>query len=195
MQHYFSSDPMTEHDERTFTVKIDGATAEFTTDAGVFSRAEMDFGSRLLVETVYPHVKGEMLDVGCGWGAMSVMMAKLCPGIGITMSDVNKRAVGLALSNAKANGIAAKALVSDGYESIEGKYDVIITNPPIRAGNQTVYRILDGAKDFLAPGGKLYLVIRKEQGAPSAMAHLKEVYSSVELLERKKGYWILACGV
>lgn len=195
MQHYFSSDPQTEHNERTFTVELAGASAEFTTDAGVFSRAEMDFGSRLLVETVYPHVKGSMLDVGCGWGAMSIMMAKLCPGLEITMSDVNKRAVGLALSNAQANGVRAAALVSDGYAAIEGKYDVIITNPPIRAGKQTVYRILDGAKEHLAPGGKLYLVIRKEQGAPSAVSHLKEVYASVELLERKKGYWILACGV
>lgn len=170
-----------------------GVRADFCTDAGVFSRDGLDFGSRLLIETVHPLLHGRVLDMGCGWGAIGVLLARLCPDAQITMADINERAVALAARNARQNGVSAETLVSDGYENIAPSFDAIVTNPPIRAGKQTVYRILDEAKTRLAPGGRLFLVIRKEQGAPSAQTHLQGVYSRVELLARKKGYWILAC--
>ena len=192
-QHYFTSNPQSAHDERAIQVELAGVRADFCTDAGVFSRDGLDFGSRLLIETVYPLLHGRVLDMGCGWGAIGVLLAKLCPGVQITKADINERAVALAARNARQNGAIAETLVSDGYENIAPAFDAIVTNPPIRAGKQTVYRILDGAKTRLAPGGRLFLVIRKEQGAPSAQTHLQGVYGRVELLARKKGYWILAC--
>ena len=192
-QHYFTSNPQSAHDERAIQVELAGVRADFCTDAGVFSRDGLDFGSRLLIETVHPLLHGRVLDMGCGWGAIGVLLAKLCPGVQITMADINERAVALAARNARQNGAIAETLVSDGYENIAPAFDAIVTNPPIRAGKQTVYRILDGAKTRLAPGGRLFLVIRKEQGAPSAQTHLQGIYGRVELLARKKGYWILAC--
>lgn len=192
-QHYFTSNPQSAHDERAIQVELAGVRADFCTDAGVFSRDGLDFGSRLLIETVYPLLHGRVLDMGCGWGAIGVLLARLCPDVQITMADINERAVALAARNARQNGVSAETLVSDGYENIAPSFDAIVTNPPIRAGKQTVYRILDEAKTRLAPGGRLFLVIRKEQGAPSAQTHLQGVYSRVELLARKKGYWILAC--
>ena len=192
-QHYFTSNPQSAHDERAIQVELAGVRADFCTDAGVFSRDGLDFGSRLLIETVYPLLHGWVLDMGCGWGAIGVLLARLCPDAQITMADINERAVALAARNARQNGVSAETLVSDGYENIAPSFDAIVTNPPIRAGKQTVYRILDEAKTRLTPGGRLFLVIRKEQGAPSAQTHLQGVYSRVELLARKKGYWILAC--
>ena len=192
-QHYFTSNPQSAHDERAIQVELAGVRADFCTDAGVFSRDGLDFGSRLLIETVHPLLHGRVLDMGCGWGAIGVLLARLCPDAQITMADINERAVALAARNARQNGVSAETLVSDGYENIAPSFDAIVTNPPIRAGKQTVYRIQDEAKTRLAPGGRLFLVIRKEQGAPSAQTHLQGVYSRVELLARKKGYWILAC--
>ena len=192
-QHYFTSNPQSAHDERAIQVELAGVRVDFCTDAGVFSRDGLDFGSRLLIETVYPLLHGRVLDMGCGWGAIGVLLARLCPDAQITMADINERAVALAARNARQNGVSAETLVSDGYENIAPSFDAIVTNPPIRAGKQTVYRILDEAKTRLVPGGRLFLVIRKEQGAPSAQTHLQGVYSRVELLARKKGYWILAC--
>ena len=192
-QHYFTSNPQSAHDERAIQVELAGVRADFCTDAGVFSRDGLDFGSRLLIETVHPLLHGRVLDMGCGWGAIGVLLARLCPDAQITMADINERAVALAARNARQNGVSAETLVSDGYENIAPAFDAIVTNPPIRAGKQTVYRILDEAKTRLTPGGRLFLVIRKEQGAPSAQTHLQGVYSRVELLARKKGYWILAC--
>ena len=192
-QHYFTSSPQSAHDERAIQVELAGVRADFCTDAGVFSRDGLDFGSRLLIETVHPLLHGRVLDMGCGWGAIGVLLARLCPDAQITMADINERAVALAARNARQNGVSAETLVSDGYENIAPSFDAIVTNPPIRAGKQTVYRILDEAKTRLVPGGRLFLVIRKEQGAPSAQTHLQGVYSRVELLARKKGYWILAC--
>ena len=146
------------------------------------------------LKPLFPPLEGKsVLDMGCGWGAIGVLLARLCPDAQITMADINERAVALAARNARQNGVSAETLVSDGYENIAPSFDAIVTNPPIRAGKQTVYRILDEAKTRLAPGGRLFLVIRKEQGAPSAQTHLQGVYSRVEQKKKKKGYWILAC--
>ena len=158
-QHYFTSNPQSAHDERAIQVELAGVRADFCTDAGVFSRDGLDFGSRLLIETVHPLLHGRVLDMGCGWGAIGVLLARLCPDAQITMADINERAVALAARNARQNGVSAETLVSDGYENIAPSFDAIVTNPPIRAGKQTVYRILDEAKTRLAPGGRLFLEI------------------------------------
>ena len=191
-EYYYTHTPNSEHEERHFTSVFMGKTLAFETDAGVFSKQHIDPGSEILCKSL-PELHGRVLDMGCGWGAIGVLLARLCPDAQITMADINERAVALAARNARQNGVSAETLVSDGYENIAPSFDAIVTNPPIRAGKQTVYRILDEAKTRLAPGGRLFLVIRKEQGAPSAQTHLQGVYSRVELLARKKGYWILAC--
>ena len=85
----------------------------------------------------------------------------------------------------------AEALLSDGFSAVEGEFDAVITNPPIRAGKKVVYGIFEGAAAHLADGGALYAVVRKQQGAPSALAFLKELFREAEVIERSGGYWIL----
>ena len=81
---------------------------------------------------------------------------------------------------------------SNTYSNIDSKYSCIITNPPIRAGKKVVYDIVMNAKDYLEESGKLFLVIRKEQGAKSLIKDLEKIYD-VEILEKKKGFYILKC--
>ena len=147
-QHYFTSKPHSAHDERAIQVELAGVRADFCTDAGVFSRDGLDFGSRLLIETVHPLLHGRVLDMGCGWGAIGVLLARLCPDAQITMADINERAVALAARNARQNGVSAETLVSDGYENIAPSVDAIVTNPPIRAGQGDFLRFAAG--DFHA---------------------------------------------
>ena len=109
------------------------------------------------------------------------------------MADVNERALALAVSNVKKNFMTAEAVLSDGFEKITGEYDVVITNPPIRAGKAVIYKMFEDAKAHLVSGGALYLVIRKQQGAPSALKFLKELYGKAEVIERDGGYWIIEC--
>ena len=133
-----------------------------------------------------------ILDVGCGYGPIGIVLAKM-KDIYVDMIDVNRRALHLAERTAKENVVdTVHIFESDIYQNIKGKYSAIITNPPIRAGKKVVYEILLRAKEFLDPEGKLFLVIRKEQGAKSLISDLEKCYH-VEILERKKGFFIIKC--
>ena len=107
--------------------------------------------------------------------------------------DVNRRALHLAEKNIKENKCSDCSVIeSNCYQNINSKYSTIITNPPIRAGKKVVYEILEGAKDYLLPGGRLFFVVRKEQGAKSIISDMQKIYN-VEVLERKKGFFIIKC--
>ena len=165
----------------------------FLTDNGVFSKDGLDFGSRLLLETIpLEEVGGKILDMGCGYGVFGIILSKLTSSY-VDMVDVNLRAMHLAERNAKLNGVSnVNIFESNVYENVSGKYSTIVTNPPIRAGKNVVYDILMNAKDYLDENGKLFLVIRKEQGAKSLIVGLKKIYT-VEVLEKSKGFYILKC--
>ena len=108
------------------------------------------------------------------------------------MCDVNKRALHLAEKNADANRVASlcQVIESNMYEHITDIYDLIITNPPIRAGKEVVYGILDGARDRLEVDGELWMVIRKDQGAKSTIKHLEPNYN-VEVVTKSKGFYVI----
>ena len=192
-EHYYTSAPTSEHEERHFNHVFAGKVLRFQTDAGVFSKQHIDPGSELLCKALPADLSGRVLDMGCGWGAMTILTLAKCPGCEITMADVNERALELAKENVAANRMQAKALISDGFACIEGEFEAVITNPPIRAGKAVIYKMFEDAKAHLVPGGVLYLVIRKQQGAPSALKFLKELYRKAEVIERDGGYWIIAC--
>ncbi len=108
------------------------------------------------------------------------------------MVDVNERAVALAQKNLKANRLAnARAYLSDALTGVESGLDFCVTNPPIRAGKAVIYGFFTQAAEKLKPGGKLYIVIRKQQGAPSAMKYLATIFEKVSVLEKEAGYWII----
>lgn len=125
-------------------------------------------------------------------GAIGVSLAAQNPDLFVEMVDVNERAVGLARRNAEANGVYnARALVSDGLAAVEPGLDVCVTNPPIRAGKAVVYGFFAQAQEKLRPGGWLYAVVRKQQGAPSALKYLGEIFALARVREKDAGYWIL----
>ncbi|MBQ6375216.1 MAG: class I SAM-dependent methyltransferase [Clostridia bacterium] len=189
-EHYYTSSPVSAHDERQVAVRALGRELTFTTDAGVFSRDGLDRGTEVLLKAL-PPLSGRVLDLGCGWGAVGVALGAAYPGLAVVMTDVNERAAALARRNAEANGVKAEVLRGDGFEAVGGQFDAIITNPPIRAGKAVIYGLFEQARGYLAPGGALYIVIRKQQGAPSAVKFLKERYRQVEIVDREAGYWIL----
>ncbi len=191
--HYFTAQPESAHEERHFNAVFAGRTLAFETDAGVFSKQHIDPGSELLCRALPDSLSGEVLDMGCGWGAMTVMTLAAHPGVSMTMADINERALALAQRNVQRNGMQATAVLSDGFASVDGLFNAVITNPPIRAGKAVLYKMFEDAKAHLLPGGALYLVIRKQQGAPSALRFLKELYASAEVIRRDGGYWIIEC--
>ena len=167
----------------------------FNTDNGVFSKSKLDFGTRCLLEN-FPleEIKGEILEVGCGYGVIPIILTRIVDKIeSFDAVDVNKRALHLAEMNKKEN-FAPKVnfFLSDCYKNINKKYDVIISNPPIRAGKNIVYEIVMNARNYLKEDGKLFIVINKDQGAKSLYKDLEKVYKC-ELINKKKGFWIIKC--
>lgn len=190
-EQYFERTPACDSSPTDCTFEYRGCAVTLTTDAGVFSRGEVDYGTKALLNAL-PELSGRVLDLGCGYGAVGVSIGKRYP-LDVTMSDVNLRALSLAEKNARRNGVAAKTVESDGFSNLTGSFDYILTNPPIRAGKQVIYRLFSEAAAHLADEGALYIVIRKQQGAQSAIAYLQTLFASVAAIEKKGGFWVLEC--
>ena len=188
--HYYTENPNSAHDERRIALRALGNDLTFVTDAGVFSRDGLDRGTEVLLEAL-PPLEGRVLDLGCGWGAVGVALGKRYPALDIVMTDINSRAVELARRNLAENGVTAAVLQGDGFDAVEGRFDTIVTNPPIRAGKAVIYGLFARAREYLEPDGALYVVIRKQQGAPSALKYLKEIYSRAETMDRASGFHVL----
>ena len=188
---YYTADPSSESRPVPCAFPYRGHGLSFMTDAGVFSKGELDAGSRLLLDAL-PPLQGDVLDIGCGWGAIGIAVAKANKQSRVTMLDVNRRALRLCQANCLRNGVTAEILESDGMAAVLGrKFDAIITNPPIRAGKQVIYKMFAEAAASLNTEGALYLVIRKQQGAESCVKHLKTLFNEVEKLDKSAGFWVL----
>ena len=191
--HYYTQTPNSEHKYAPCDYEYRGHMLHFTTDAGVFSRGEVDYGTDVLLGALPDELSGRILDLGCGWGAVGVSVGKRWPGCAVVMSDVNERALELSARNARSNGVTAQTILSDGLSQIPGDFDAVITNPPIRAGKQVIYGMFRDCAGKLRKGGALYLVIRKQQGAESALKFLKTIYTDVETIEKSGGVWVIRC--
>ncbi|CAM3936519.1 class I SAM-dependent methyltransferase [Mesobacillus zeae] len=192
--HYYSKNPGTESNPVYWDFRLRGSDFRFKTDSGVFSKKEVDFGSRLLIETFRMEAEnGKILDVGCGYGPIGLSLAKSFGDATVHMVDVNERALGLSRENARLNKIDnVKIYASDRLLGVsENGFRAIVTNPPIRAGKKIVHDIFEQSFGKLADGGELWVVIQKKQGAPSAIEKLEEFFGSVEVAEKKKGYYII----
>ncbi|MCO4579486.1 16S RNA methylase RsmC [Streptococcus infantarius subsp. infantarius] len=187
---YYAENPDSAHDIHELKVTLLGQSFTFLTDSGVFSKKMVDYGSQVLLNTLDFEKGKTLLDLGCGYGPLGISLAKV-QGVKPTMVDINNRAIDLAKQNGQKNGVEADIFQSNIYEKVNGTFDYIISNPPIRAGKQVVHTIISESINYLKVGGNLTIVIQKKQGAPSAKAKMEEVFGNVEILKRDKGYYIL----
>ena len=187
---YYAENPDAAHDIHELRVDLLGEKMTFLTDAGVFSKKMVDFGSQLLLKCLEVNEGETVLDVGCGYGPLGLSLAKAY-GVQATMVDINNRALDLARQNAERNKVEVTIFQSNIYEQVEGKFDHVISNPPIRAGKQVVHEIIEKSRDFLKDRGDLTIVIQKKQGAPSAKSKMEDVFGNCEIIKKDKGYYIL----
>ena len=190
MAHYFTNENNLKSEIRTIRYTNGAFSLVFNSDNGVFSKDHLDFGSKLLIETMIKNIdkNKSILDVGCGYGFIGISLAKILNSK-VVMIDINKRAVHLTNMNIKENKVNAQAFESNIYENIKEKFDVIVSNPPIRAGKNIVLEILERAHEFLNINGELWFVIRKDQGAKSIAKELEKIYK-IEIMEKSKGFYI-----
>ena len=190
MAHYFTNENNLKSEIRTIRYTNGDFSLVFNRDNGVFSKDHLDFGSKLLIETMIKNIdkNKSILDVGCGYGFIGISLAKILNSK-VVMVDINKRAVHLTNMNIKENKVNAQAFESNIYENVKEKFDVIVSNPPIRAGKNIVLEILERAHEFLNINGELWFVIRKDQGAKSIAKELEKIYK-IEIMEKSKGFYI-----
>ena len=193
-EHYYSKNQSVDSKPKFWDFQLRDFQFRFKSDNGVFSKSEVDFGSRVLIDSFnIPEIDGPVLDVGCGYGPIGLTLAKLMPTRMVHMIDVNERALELSRENAHLNQISnVKVYESDRLLKVEQNgFASIVTNPPIRAGKQTIFEIYEQSFEKLSVGGTLWVVIQKKQGAPSTMDKLESLFGNVELVTKEKGYFIL----
>lgn len=191
MNQYFTNNEQLKSERRIINYEYGSILFRFISDNGVFSKNHIDYGSRLLVDTILKNKKdiSSFLDVGSGYGFISIILSKVLgvKGVGV---DVNKRALKLAQENADLNEVKVQFIESDCYQNINDTYDLVVTNPPIRAGKKVVLQILKDAVNYLNPSGELWFVIRKDQGAKSVIKEINSLYK-IDIKEKSKDFYII----
>ena len=188
--HYFARAPASARRPIEICAEIRGRSFRFQSDAGVFSATRLDSGTRLLAEVMEINPADRVLDLGCGYGALGIVAAALAPAGGAVLLDRNARAIALAQSNLALNRITnALVVLADGVDALASQaFDVVVTNPPVHAGNEAVFAFIAGAHRALRPGGRFYLVGRRSRGALTFARRMQEILGGVVEIEKKSGY-------
>ena len=194
MEHYYTNNPTTESREKIINSIIVNENLKFYTDNGVFSKECVDFGTKTMLESFTTDKENaKVADIGCGYGVISIFLAKKYPTFKFTMVDVNNRVLELSKKNIELNKIEneVEVLESSSFDNVEGNFDIVLTNPPIRAGKKIVHKIMTDSYKHLNAQGELWVVIQKKQGMASCKKLLEDTFSMVEVVTKNKGYYIL----
>ena len=191
MSHYYITDNNLKNESRSFSYDYKGKRLSFLSDLGVFSKDRLDFGTHVLLQSLPDFSdRKSLIDVGCGVGCIGICLKKAYPNLEVLMLDVNERCIELTKKNIENNKIEATVLKSSLYENVKDSYEIIISNPPIRAGKKIVFGVVEDGFDLLKNGGEVYIVIQKKQGADSMKKKMEEVYGNVEVISKEKGYFV-----
>lgn len=196
MEHYYTDKPGSVSKPAYYKIQIAGKEILFKTDSSVFSKNKLDYGTELLINTICKEERqfeGKLLDIGCGYGPIGISLGLIYEKCSVLMIDINERAVGLAIENIGLNNLTGRvyAKVSDVFSGVGNElFEIIATNPPVRAGKQVIFKMYEDALTHLYKGGRFYAVIQKKQGAESTRGKLMSVFGNVTVVEKKSGFYV-----
>ena len=193
MSHYFENDVNLKSNKRQLKLYINDKVLSFVSDCGVFSNTQIDYGSFTFLKTLLELENvNSILDVGCGYGVLGITLKYFGKCQNVTMVDINPKAVSLCQENINYYSLDnISCFISDGFNEVNSSYDQIVINPPIRAGKAVIYKMFEDSVKHLNENGSLYIVIKKNLGANSAITKLSELFKKVEVLKKDKGYFII----
>ncbi len=193
VEHYFSVVPKCDDSFGIIKTTLRGRNLQFLTSSNVFSKRRVDLGTRVLIEAMFLPKTGNLLDIGCGYGAVGITAALLNPGLSVFMTDVNVRAVRLTRRNAEVNRVSnVDVRLGYLYEPVqELQFDCVLSNPPVSAGMETVKAIISGASNVMASGGSFQMVVRSKIGAKTLPNAFIDAFGNCEILARESGYRVL----
>ena len=159
----------------------------------MFSPGHIDKATELLIEAMELPPRGEVLDWGCGYGVIGIVAAAIAPGCRVTLGEINDRAVQLTRENIRSNHVSnVYVAAGDMFAWLPDlTFDVILTNPPIRAGNRVVFRLIEECAQSLRPGGSFWLVGRRKQGIATLQRRMERSFAQVQTVALRGGYRVL----
>ncbi|MEY3561550.1 MAG: hypothetical protein RL068_702 [Actinomycetota bacterium] len=193
-EHYFSANPQTDAVLREINFELAGHVFTVTAAAGTFSASRLDPGTAILLSKYaeFP-TEGNVLDLGCGWGPISLSIAKLSPLTTLWALDVNHRSLELAAENAQRLGLSNIKPVTAIEIEPNMEFDAIWSNPPIRIGKQALHELLRTWLPRLASGGRAMLVVQKQLGADSLLSWIQDSFPflTASRFSTDKGFRVL----
>ncbi|MCU1374257.1 MAG: methyltransferase small [Actinomycetia bacterium] len=192
LPHYYDQEPATPSAPERVRLALPDVTLDLATDRGVFSRGDIDPGTKLLLlEAPAPAAAGDALDLGCGYGPIALTLASRAPGATVWAVDVNRRALGLTEANATAHGLSNVRVAEPDEVPDDVRFTTIWSNPPIRVGKPALHELLRRWLPRLAPDGRAVLVVQKHLGADSLARWLTEQGFTTTRLQSRAGYRLL----
>jgi 16S rRNA (guanine1207-N2)-methyltransferase len=194
MAHYFSEHPEGAENKKEVRAVLRGNKLRFITASSTFSKKSVDKGTALLIESAIIRRGAKVLDMGCGYGAVGIAIAKAFSAK-VIMSDVNERALMLAKMNLALNcctGEVVKSFIYDSLEEHAGSFDAILINPPQKAGNDICKKMISESAAFLKNGGFLEIVARPKIGAPGLVEEMKKTFGNCEKISEHGEFAVYA---
>ncbi|MFH1917222.1 MAG: methyltransferase [Nanoarchaeota archaeon] len=188
--HYFSQDQNSLFRLQTVDVLLKDDSFSISTASGLFSKDEVDFGTRLLIENTQP--KGLVLDLGCGYGVVGIALLRRHKNLSVIFSDINSRAVEVTKQNLEHLKLKGDIRQSDIFTNIPESFDTILSNPPYAAGRQVCYAMIEGSHAHLNKKGTLYIVARHAKGGKMLEKKMKEVFGNVKTIAKRGGFRVYA---
>ncbi|MBN2517992.1 MAG: class I SAM-dependent methyltransferase [Candidatus Altiarchaeota archaeon] len=188
-EHYFSGRPTSEPKSYRIPYVFGNRRFIFLSSTSVFSSKKIDYATDLLIRSMVVEDGDSILDMGCGYGPIGILAAYNNQKSQVLMVEINERAVSLARKNIKLNNIANATVVKgDFFEKLEGRFDVILMNPPIAIGLRKIFEVVKTSKSYLKPSGSLQVVARHNKGGARIKECMKEVFGNVEEISKAGGF-------
>lgn len=192
MSHYFTTD-QSAHDYKEINYSFQNVEYNFKTDRGVFSKDQIDYGTRVLIDGVFSDNEqgaASLIDMGAGYGPVGIILGKVL-NVQPVMVEVNEDAISLLNDNISKNKISGKVLSREDYDRTDAGAELYVTNPPFRAGKSVVIDIIKDGFNRLDAAGKFYMVVQKKQGMKSYKDSIDQLFGNVEVVLKDKGYYVL----
>jgi len=190
MEHYYSEKQSSVFLPKKIKVFAREKNFEFYTAAGVFSKDRLDKGSELLLNNCIIKEGFKILDLGCGYGVIGIVLKKIFPKTEIVMSDINERALALSRINAKLNNTDVEVIKSNIYDNIKGTFDTIVVNPPQKAGKEICFAMIEKSKNYLKDKGLLQVVALHNKGGRTFEKKMKETFGNAREIAKKAGFMV-----
>lgn len=190
--HYFDEDPSAPSDPRDVTLVVPDGRFVLTTDHGVFGYGQVDPGTKLLLlGAPPPPATGDLLDLGCGTGAIALVLAHRAPRSTVWAVDVNERARRLCAQNAARHGLDNVRVAAPEEVPADVRFAAVWSNPAIRIGKVALHAMLEQWLARLTSDGTATLVVHKHLGSDSLQSWLVRQGFPTERLSSAKGYRLL----